>query len=698
VVLSNGSDEMAGTRGAVVSEMATVFEFSLLMQPHITNYSGDAVKAIWPILLGCLTLVGASTARAGEKASPGLAAKTDDKAKAESFKQPKTLAELLALPPDQLDKVDVALINLLCAEGLRGSESLDVDYLTRTLNGWAAHVESETKRNYHLFEEHPEKFKNSLAYFRMAMLATVLVQDLRIQYNPEREKQLENGHILRSDKDEKEFFADSKDVFIHGLLGDKHYGTCASMPFLYVAIGRRLGYPVTLATTATHFYVRYEEGNGKHLNVEATEHRAFLTPSDDEYKNPWEMHLSDDEVKGMAYLQPLSNKEILGHSLLTRSAVLRSMKQYDKQAETWATAAGYLPETPTWKEIIHDMQLLAKNEGEQERREALWNRVAQLYVPHGAGYAYFQDRKVRLHLLMNYTADAAVIEKAIKNFEDELREYVKPFLEPGDNRNFTLRGEPEQRLVLHYRTASRTDVQIPADYLPPFENRMIPPALSERVADKKLEDGESILAEFWTFYDEQAQARQRAALSATRRRAVQNGTGGSILIAREQVPLEYWEGIPPELEVRLQGLNDPQKIVEEINAYYTQDYARKHGRPPPDETIAKQLAASPAYENVPPHIRNALVSDPAFGYKKLNPPNDDEGRRRWLEEQNAASMREYLQRVNPSQSRIRIVPSSVLNADQQPLTPPQPPQNSQNSLLTPVPPVQDNPKNGKGQP
>ncbi|MCX6917480.1 MAG: hypothetical protein NT167_31345 [Verrucomicrobia bacterium] len=651
--------------------------------------------ATYSILLACLTFVGTGTLRADEKAPDKPAAKTGDEAKAEGFKQPKTLAELLALPPDQLDKVDVALINLLCAEGLRGSEILDTDYLTRTLNGWAAHVESETKRNYHLFEEHPEKFKNSLAYFRMAMLATVLVQDLRIQYNPEREKQLENGHILRSDNDEKAFFADSKDVFIHGLLGDKHYGTCASMPFLYVAIGRRLGYPVTLATTATHFYVRYEEGNGKHLNVEATEHRAFLTPSDDEYKNPWEMHLSDDEVKGMAYLQPLSNKQILGHSLLTRSAVLRSMKQYDKQAETWATAARYLPDTPLWKEIIHDMQLLAKNEGEQERREALWDRVAKLYVPHGAGYAYFQDKKVRLHLLMNYSADAAAIEKAIKTFENELREYVKPFIEPGDSRTITLGDGAQQQLVLRYTTVSGAEVKIPADYLPPFERRTIPPEVSQRVADKKLEDGESILAEFWTFYDEQAQARQRAMQSAERQRALQNGTGGSILVAREQVPLEYWEGIPPELEARLQGLNDPQKIVEEINAYYTQDYVRKHGRPPPDETIARQLAASPAYENVPPHIRNVLVSDPAFGYKRLNPPNDDEGRRRWLEEQNAASMREYLQRVNPSRSRIRTVPSSVLNGVQPSLTPPQ---NSPNSLLTPLPPLQENPKNGKGQP
>lgn len=590
--------------------------------------------------------------------------------------------------------MDIALINLLCAEGLRGSENLDADYFTRTLNGWAAHVKNETKRNLHLFEEHPEKFKNSLAYFRMAMLATVLVQDLRIRYNPEREKQLENGHILKRE-DEKTFFADAKDVFIHGLLTGKHYGTCASLPFLYVAIGRRLGYPVTLATTATHFYVRYEEGNGKHLNVEATEHRAFLTPSDDEYKNPWEMRLNDDEVKGMVYLQPMSNKEIVGHSLLTRSAVLRSMKQYDKQAETWATAARYLPETPLWKEIIHDMQQVAKNEGEQERREALWNRVAQLYVPHGAGYAYFQDRKVRLHLLMNRSADMAAIEKAIKDFEKELGEYTKPFIEDGARQIITLQSEPQPQLVLRYTAASGRQIGIPADYLPPFERRMIPPELSQRVADKNLENEESILAEFWTFYDEQAQTRQRAMQNAARQRAIQNGTGGSILIAREQVPLEYWEGIPPELETKLQGLNEPEKIVAEINAYYTQAYIRKHGRPPPDETVARQLAASPAYENLPPHVRNEMARDPAFGYKKLNPPNDDEGRRRWSAEQSAATMREYLQRVNPPQSRIRIVPTSAVNGSQ--TSPVQPP-NVNNSLLTPLSPAQENPQNTKGRP
>jgi hypothetical protein len=116
----------------------------------------------------------------------------------------------------------------------------------------------------------------------------------------------------------------------------------------------------------------------------------------------------------------------------------------------------------------------------------------------------------------------------------------------------------------------------------------------------------------------------------------------------------------------------------------------KNGHAPPDETVVRQLAAGPAYANLPPHERNMLVTDPAFGYKKLTPPNDDAGRKQWLEEQNAASMREYLQRVNPPQSRIHLVPAAVLNGNEP----------MQNLPLTPQPqsPINATTANGKGQP
>jgi hypothetical protein len=87
-------------------------------------------------------------------------------------------------------------------------------------------------------------------------------------------------------------------------------------------------------------------------------------------------------------------------------------------------------------------------------------------------------------------------------------------------------------------------------------------------------------------------------------------------------------------------------------------------------------------ETPPPQARSKFAADPAFGYKNLNPPNEAEARRRWTEEQIAASMREYLQRANPSEPRIRFVPESDLVSDQHLR---EQPQNSQSSQLTPKP-------------
>jgi hypothetical protein len=75
-----------------------------------------------------------------------------------------------------------------------------------------------------------------------------------MRYNPTRAEQSKKG--LDSQEAEAAFFTNSKDIFLFGLLDGDHYGTCASMPFLYVAIARRLGYPVNLAATQEHFYER----------------------------------------------------------------------------------------------------------------------------------------------------------------------------------------------------------------------------------------------------------------------------------------------------------------------------------------------------------------------------------------------------------------------------------------------------------
>lgn len=57
-----------------------------------------------------------------------------------------SLAALLALKPHQIEELDIGLTNLLCAEGLRGSEKLDLDKSLDRLDEMATRVRLETDR------------------------------------------------------------------------------------------------------------------------------------------------------------------------------------------------------------------------------------------------------------------------------------------------------------------------------------------------------------------------------------------------------------------------------------------------------------------------------------------------------------------------------------------------------------------------
>ncbi len=160
-----------------------------------------------------------------------------------SARPPRTLTALLQLRPEVLEQCDLATLNLLCAEGLRGAEDLKMESCLETLDAWTRHVAAETTRNFHRLAANPKEYGDSLPYYRMMMLATVLQEDFGTLYNPDRAQPQLRGEWEPNDS----FFADSRDVFLHGLLRDKHAGTCSSLPVLYVAVAQRMGYPVHLA-------------------------------------------------------------------------------------------------------------------------------------------------------------------------------------------------------------------------------------------------------------------------------------------------------------------------------------------------------------------------------------------------------------------------------------------------------------------
>ena len=85
----------------------------------------------------------------------------------ESTASVSSLSTLLALPVAELTRMDIARMNLLCAQGLPGADDLDVNSSLATLYQMAARVRGETERNFYRFKQSPTDFENSEGFFRL---------------------------------------------------------------------------------------------------------------------------------------------------------------------------------------------------------------------------------------------------------------------------------------------------------------------------------------------------------------------------------------------------------------------------------------------------------------------------------------------------------------------------------------------------
>ena len=245
-----------------------------------------------------------------------------------------TLAQLTEFAASNpLTNADIASLNLICGSGLPGGDRTVRSYLA-TLDQWAGRVKTETERHLYRFRANPVEFENSEGYFRMLMMAVVLYEDFGVRYN------LKLVSAPNGSAADYAFFANSRDVFIHGLLGSERTGTCSSMPVLYVSIGRRLGYPLKLVTTKAHVFIRWE-GGGERFNLEAT--GKGMNRYDDEHYKQWPSPVTEEEIRADAFLKSLTPQEELALFLSIRGHCLMEARRYTEAEKTYAQAAQLAP-------------------------------------------------------------------------------------------------------------------------------------------------------------------------------------------------------------------------------------------------------------------------------------------------------------------------------------------------------------------
>lgn len=228
------------------------------------------------------------------------------------------------------DKLDIAEANLSFAAGLSGTERIDFAACRRRLDHWTKLIRRGVERARPQYRRNSGKYWKSWAKFRMLVMVTVLQRDLGVRYDLS---------TLEGDLD----YTDAVPWFICGPLTGRG-GTCASLPILYLALGRRVGYPLHLVSAREHLFVRWEEPGGERFNIECTS--PGFEPRTDEHHRRFPRPLTEADLASGLFLRNMTPHEILAELFAQRGHCLLDHLRIDEALEAYHQARRLVPGHP----------------------------------------------------------------------------------------------------------------------------------------------------------------------------------------------------------------------------------------------------------------------------------------------------------------------------------------------------------------
>lgn len=244
----------------------------------------------------------------------------------------RTVAQLMALADAELEKVDIVEMSVAVAREIPGLEDLDYEHYKKIVDGWTDEFRRWMPAAEVSFRKSPQVWRNDINFFRLGLVATYLTRERGIRYDEKYSQEQKAG------KNSK--YEDPGAVLLHGLI-DTLRGTCANMPVLHVVIGRRLGWPVSLASVGPHYVCRYDDGK-VHYNIEATyTGLGFVCDSDEDYMK--KDRLPRRAITSGSDFRSLSGREMLGVFVALRARYYWDTKQYDAADRDYVLARVLYP-------------------------------------------------------------------------------------------------------------------------------------------------------------------------------------------------------------------------------------------------------------------------------------------------------------------------------------------------------------------
>ncbi len=234
-----------------------------------------------------------------------------------------------------LDDYDIAGDGLRCAIGLPGMDTQLVGLGVDKLNDWTDAVEQFTKKLRRKFQRR----RHRQGEFLVAAMVECIQRKLGVQYNYD---------FMEGEYDA----SDSRNLFIHGPLTG-FGGTCNSLPVVYVAIARRLQYPISLAQTKDHAFCRWD-GPGRESFCFDAAGKGFLAHKEERYRQ-WPHRITAREEERNGYIRAMSKREELAFFASNRGNCLMDNFDFVSAVEAYHWAHELEPD----KQSINDTLGLA---------------------------------------------------------------------------------------------------------------------------------------------------------------------------------------------------------------------------------------------------------------------------------------------------------------------------------------------------
>lgn len=234
---------------------------------------------------------------------------------------PSSWLDYCNLSDEELCEHDIAAMNLACSAGLPGAEVIDVPGCLKACDDWAKAIRRRTEERIETeFRQHPEKFEHSEPIYRMVKMVNLLQEHCGVRYDPAK----------RGAKPSDPF--DLHEHFIYGPIQGPG-GTCATLPVLYAAVGRRMGYPVRLVLTPGHMFCRWDDPlTGIRMNIEGACDRGLNNYPDEHYRKKWPRPFTPVQERTGGYLYSLTPREELAVFVSRRGRHWQEMGNYRRAA------------------------------------------------------------------------------------------------------------------------------------------------------------------------------------------------------------------------------------------------------------------------------------------------------------------------------------------------------------------------------